>query len=421
MNRYLISRRAFVAAGLVAAAGVRGAAAEAEGEPVSGLPNEGGVGPWDYWRSNERATAPSGSHPAPSWRRVLYDTQPWLFRLSANRIEVIADHRRNLGGLDPYRREFYMGLGCAIENACVAAPSQGLGAKLTLLPNGPSAAPAAILEFEPTPAAPHPHHEAIAFRHTHRGAYQRNRQIEAAVLDALTAQATASDVKLLLIDADGSEGQVFRDLMLEATQRILDVPSLRDGRHAGLKAAAPDGSDASEAAFQKADARWLEMTRTVACATAPLFGLIMVQGSRADHRLHMEAGRLWQRVHLEGTARGLAMQPMNHHIEVIDYEARGEGGSSMAARMNLGEVWRGWEPILASAPAMPTARRRRAPADRLARWSFPRKGLATRARIVFATGAGASLNCPRRTRIERGDEEINHCPHFRWRRSIGRR
>ena len=55
-----------------------------------------------------------------------------------------------------------MGLGCAIENACVAAPSQGLGTKVTLLPNGSSASPAAILEFEPAAIMPHPHHEAIA-------------------------------------------------------------------------------------------------------------------------------------------------------------------------------------------------------------------------------------------------------------------
>jgi hypothetical protein len=344
MNPYLISRRMFMAAGATVAAGVGGVAAQSEGEPMPGLPDQGGVGPWDFWRSNAGRGAlrvASGAILAAS----PYDTQPWLFRLGANRIEVIADEKRHLGDLDPYRREFYMGLGCAIENACVAAPSQGLNARVALLPNGPSAAPAAVLEFESTAAALDRHRGAIASRRTHRGPYQRNRPIETAALDGLISQAAASDVKLLLIDALGGGGQRFRDLMIEATQRILEVPSLRDGRHAGIKAAAPEGADISEAALQKADANWLDATRTVTCATAPTFGLIMVQGSRADRRLHMEAGRLWQRVHLEGTARGLAMQPMNHHIEVIDHEARGEGGSSMAARMNLGEAWKGWEPI----------------------------------------------------------------------------
>jgi hypothetical protein len=153
------------------------------------------------------------------------------------------------------------------------------------------------------------------------------------------------DVKLLLIGAQSKEGKSFSELMVEATQRILDVAPLRDGRHAGVKAAMPDGADVSEAALQKADTNWLDATRSVTCPTASIFGLIMVRGSRADHRLHMEAGRLWQRLHLEGTARGLAMQPMNHHIEVIDFEASADGTSSMAARMDLGADWKAWEPI----------------------------------------------------------------------------
>jgi hypothetical protein len=59
----------------------------------------------------------------------------------------------------------------------------------------------------------------------------------------------------------------------------------------------------------------------------------------------MEAGRLWQRTHLEATLHGVAMQPMNHHIEIIDYETLNEGKSSVAARLNLGATWTGWEPI----------------------------------------------------------------------------
>jgi len=256
-----------------------------------------------------------------------------------------------------------MGLGCAIENACVAAPSQGLDAKVTLLPNGPGADHAAVLTFAPRTAAPHPHHEAIALRHTHRGPYKRDLQVEEVVLNALMSQVAAPDVKLLLIDARSNDGKIFSDMMLEATQRILDVDTLREGRHAGVKAAASGGADTSEAALRKADASWLDATRTVTCATASIFGLIMVRESRADHRLHMEAGRLWQRLHLEGTGRGLAMQPMNHHIEVIDFEASSGGTSSMARHMDFGADWKGWEPIFGfragyAAAAAPASGRR---------------------------------------------------------------
>ena len=364
MTPYWISRRAVIGAAVTVVSGlegVAGVAAQTMSELPSRLPDRGGVGPWDYWRSNEGASTVRIASAA-ILAASPYDTQPWLFRLRADRIEVVADAARNLAGLDPYQREFYMGLGCAIENACVAAPSQGLDAKVTLLP-GPGTDPAAILAFEPMAAAPDPHHEAIALRHTHRGPYQGDRQVEEAVLKALMGQATAPDVKLLLIGAHGNEGRIFSDLMIEATQRILDVASLREGRHAGVKAAASDGADISEAALRKADSNWLEATRTVACATASIFGLIMVRGSRADHRLHMEGGRLWQRLHLEGTTRGLAMQPMNHHIEVIDFETSTGGKSSMAARMDLGADWNGWEPIFGfragyAAGAAPASARR---------------------------------------------------------------
>jgi hypothetical protein len=318
--------------------------ARAEGESMSALPDKGGTGPWDYWQSNE-GTGALRVASAAILSATPYNTQPWLFRLNANRIEVIANKGRNLANLDPYRREFYMGLGCALENACVAAPSQGLEAKVSLLPNGPDADTAAVVEFRPTVAAPHPHHKAIALRHTHRGPYQPDRQVEGAVLDALSAQATNPDVMLLLIDARGSEGKNFSDLVSESSQRILNTPPLREGRHTGIKMTAPNGADLSEPALEKADAAWVEMTRTVACGTAAVFGLIMVRGSRTDHHLHLEAGRLWQRTHLEATLRGVAMQPMNHHIEVIDHETSSEGKSSVAARLNLGATWKGWEPI----------------------------------------------------------------------------
>jgi hypothetical protein len=347
MTTNRISKRVFVAGCITVVAGLRGVgnmAVRAEGQSMSALPDKGGTGPWDYWQSNE-GTGTLRVLSAAILSANPYNTQPWLFRLDTNRIEIIANKSRNLANLDPYRREFYMGLGCALENACVAAPSQGLEAKVSLLPNGPDADTAAVVEFKPMVAAPHPHHKAIALRHTHRGPYQPDRQVEGAVLDALSAQATNPDVTLLLINARGSEGKNFGDLVSESSRRILNTPALREGRHIGIKMTAPNGVDITEPELEKTDAAWVEMTRTVACGTAAMFGLIMVRGSRTDHRLHMEAGRLWQRTHLEATLRGVAMQPMNHHIEVIDYETSSEGTSSVASRLNLGATWKGWEPI----------------------------------------------------------------------------
>jgi nitroreductase len=257
-----------------------------------------------------------------------------------------SDEGRNLAALDPFRRELYMGLGCSTENASVAAPSQGTNANVVLLPGDPGQRGlAAAIQLQASNISRHPHHDAIALRHTHWGPYRLDRPIAQDTLSALTRQISSPDTKLLFVEAASPEGKTLSGLMIEATARILETPALLEGRHRGLRIASAPNGDNTEAALKKADAAWLETTRTVHLATAPVFGLIMVRGARADHVLHMEAGRLWQRLHLEGTLQGLAMQPLNHLIEVIDHESFGSQQSMTRERMNLAADWKGWEPI----------------------------------------------------------------------------
>src|ERR1700693_2451861 len=156
MTNHLLSKRAFIAAGITAAAGLRGLRtmpAYAEPGTISALPDKGGTAPWDYWQSNE-GTGTLRVAAAAILSATPYNTHPWLFRLNENRIEILFNKDRNLANLDPYRREFYMGLGCALENACVAAPSLGLEAKGSLLPNGPDADNAAGVDFKTMGVAP---------------------------------------------------------------------------------------------------------------------------------------------------------------------------------------------------------------------------------------------------------------------------
>ena len=56
------------------------------------------------------------------------------------------------------------------------------------------------------------------------------------------------------------------------------------------------------------DRFWLDNTRDVHTATAPLFGMILVR-DRLDMAQAIDAGRAWQRLHLALTAQGLAAQP----------------------------------------------------------------------------------------------------------------
>jgi hypothetical protein len=71
---------------------------------------------------------------------------------------------------------------------------------------------------------------------------------------------------------------------------------------------------------------WLSQTRDTQVGTAPVLGLIAVR-DRYDRAQAIAAGRRWQRLHLDATLKGVALQPVNQPIERIDRERQlGEGG-----------------------------------------------------------------------------------------------
>lgn len=98
---------------------------------------------------------------------------------------------------------------------------------------------------------------------------------------------------------------------------------------------------------------WLNSTREVHLATAPMFGAISVP-ARAGPALLLEAGRSWQRVQLEATVHGLALQPPRPGARGPRPRAPAEG--RVAPRD-------GWVPALMFRlgyplrPAVPSARR----------------------------------------------------------------
>jgi hypothetical protein len=64
-----------------------------------------------------------------------HNSQPWRFSVTTNEILVHADFSRKLGAMDPFEREMFIGLGCALENIAIAAPGAGFAADIRLLPD----------------------------------------------------------------------------------------------------------------------------------------------------------------------------------------------------------------------------------------------------------------------------------------------
>src|SRR5262249_51920267 len=93
----------------------------------------------------------------------------------------------------------------------------------------------------------------------------------------------------------------------------------------------------------RTDRIWLEMTRDVHTATAPVLGMILVR-DRLEMEQAIEAGRAWQRLHLAATTQGLAAQPLNQPVEMIDRNQMLERSDEFGAALRTLARADGWEP-----------------------------------------------------------------------------
>jgi hypothetical protein len=260
-----------------------------------------------------------------------------------------------------------------------AAPGQGPAA-------GHWGAPgheAAIVTLTPAERAVTDLFLAIPQRHTHRGAYRPDRAIPVAVLDEMAAMASSSgELRLFLFQ--GREMAPLGRLIVSTTEAIVadrqmaadnakwfrfhesEVQERRDGltldasvvpplRNVAAKIFPPSGG--------RANRRWLRDTARIHVATAPLLGMIAVR-DLYDRPTALSAGRLWQRLHLLLTARGLAAHPLNQPAERIDRERELGQPATAAAALSAITGEPSWLPTFifraghADRPARPSPRRR---------------------------------------------------------------
>jgi hypothetical protein len=99
----------------------------------------------------------------------VHNTQPWLFRLSDDAVEVFADWRRRLPIADPTGRAVRVSCGAAVLNLRVALASMGFEAHADVGPIGDAALATVIVSGRrpPTPVDT-ARQEAIGRRHSNR-------------------------------------------------------------------------------------------------------------------------------------------------------------------------------------------------------------------------------------------------------------
>lgn len=303
--------------------------------------------PWTTWRDTDN-DGPLALVRAGILAANPHNTQPWMFRVSEEAVELYAERSRNLGSFDPYLREMHLGLGCAVENMMLAARAAGyepglelVGGRLEPIAEQPGRALVARISLDRGEVARDALFEAIPERHTNRGPYDAGRGLSAALATELQAVGrTETAIETTLFTEPDALAQC-RELIVDATEAIIaDGPMVHDSerwfRHSwdaihkyrdgptldaaglsplmtGMAKLLPRPS--AEANHQY----WLDATRDVHVATAPGFGLIFVD-DLYDRARALQAGRVWQRIHLWATTRGLAMQPLNQPVERVDRE-----------------------------------------------------------------------------------------------------
>jgi nitroreductase len=252
---------------------------------------------------------------APSFR----NTQPWLFAVRGNEVQLFVDRSRWLRATDPDQRELYLSAGCALENLLVAAAHHGYKASVSYVEEERTDGLAAVVRFEPGGRAEDrrvPLFGAIGKRQTNRRPYHR-RPLGRDVMAGLYAAVYDEGVQLWLLTDAETPGRVGRLLDFAERAQYADPGYRRElaesiGRgvfgHGWLEAAAGrlvvKHVDVGGAAARKAVAR---------LRSAPVLGVLT---SRADDRaVQVRAGQAFERVALTATRKGVALQPLSALME----------------------------------------------------------------------------------------------------------
>lgn len=346
MNR--VSRRTFLkgAGGATLVLVTGGGVWRAREQGVFSIGEGPAYQPWENWHRAEGVLALVS---AAILAANAHNTQPWLFRVGESCIDLFADTSRHIGAVDPFLREMYISLGCALENLLLAARVNGYAYRLTLMPDRANPAHAATVDLAPGSQSDDerpggeasPLYEAIPNRHTNRHAYDTSRALPLGVLDALEALGDGeSRVKVFWFATEAQRYKVA-DLLVAAAKAInADNEQSRDNLLAWLRidqdairrhrdgltlntmgistVAVVAAKMLPKPSLRSAEEAWLE-GETRQTQTAGAFGILAIRDYQDDAQ-RMRLGKLWQRMHLWMIKEGLAAQPMNQLHERADRE-----------------------------------------------------------------------------------------------------
>jgi hypothetical protein len=269
-----------------------------------------------------------------------HNSQPWRFETSASAIDVYASPSRNIGAMDPYRRELQIGLGCALENLMIAGQARGYAPRLALLPDS-NPEHVGHIELASGPPTSTSLYRAIPRRHTHRAPFDTSKAVSSETLVALdSAVADIPGAHVVWFRSESAKRRVGA-LIVAGAEAIAadrqqsvdsfkwwrdswqDIQRFKDGMTLDAAGLSPLLTALAKILPSQTrgqnDQAWIQQTRDNYVKTAAAFGFVVVADA-SDPVQRINGGRLYQRLQLAALDRGLAMQPLNTLTERIDRE-----------------------------------------------------------------------------------------------------
>ena len=173
-----------------------------------------------------------------------HNTQPWLFRLDEDHLDLIADRRRALPVVDPCDRELTISCGAALGHLVTAGRHYG---KLVTIETDPDSSAADVLarcrigaDLAPE-ADDEALFEAMTQRHTSRAAFD-DRELPADVCRRCVEAARRLGVELVLI-SDRARRSEIADLVAEGDRMQFADPDFRKELAAWIHSRRAPGHD----------------------------------------------------------------------------------------------------------------------------------------------------------------------------------
>jgi len=253
-----------------------------------------------------------------------HNSQPWKFVVGRRTIDVIADRARWLRVADPFRRELYISLGCAVESLRIAADFAGYATDVSYFPVPQDATLVARIEVEGSGskrdgAVPGLLPHAVARRTSHRR-FDPAQAVTDEDRRALYACFSSPDLALHFVTERSSLDRLA-DLELRADRELF----ADDAYRSELAIAVGEGFLGTSWLVSKLGAlaignlpvgRQVAQSDAQRVASAPLAALLSSRHDRPLDQVHV--GEAYMRIALTAESRGLRVQPFGQVLELSE-------------------------------------------------------------------------------------------------------